>query len=474
MNNAKRVLTFALAVCSLSAFASCGSSSDSSSKVVDKKLKEDQQQIVQRLADDMKDVRDLKSNEIKWFSHWDINPTEAEDKEIGADLALFKTKYNGKINWVQTTWETKFDDLAALVMSNDSPDFIGADDMDVFPKGAIKSMIEPIDDYIDLSKPLWTDIKGATDQFMLGDKHYVSVIRTDPAYVFVYNKQTMEDNGYDDPAELFKEGKWNWDTFTEMCLDFTDAESDKYALDGWYYEKALQQSSGVPLIGITDGKLVNNISDPMIAKAQNMMYELQKNNVVYPKHENNWKLRGDAEGSGMATGLTLFYPIGLWALESAPSTTVNYGDVSKGEVMFVPVPCSADSDKQYIPSRVHGFSIVKNAQNPEGVAAFLECCRYAELDEAAHQITLDQYKDDYGWTDEMLEMRETIYDLSAQNPVFDFEQGVSADLNSICDTAIRGTMNPQESKSWSQVVQENEKAIDYLIDEAMTSMKEAK
>ena len=48
MNNAKRVLTFALAVCSLSAFASCGSSSDSSSKVVDKKLKEDQQQIVER------------------------------------------------------------------------------------------------------------------------------------------------------------------------------------------------------------------------------------------------------------------------------------------------------------------------------------------------------------------------------------------------------------------------------------------
>ena len=28
MNNAKRVLTFALAVCSLSAFASCGSSSE--------------------------------------------------------------------------------------------------------------------------------------------------------------------------------------------------------------------------------------------------------------------------------------------------------------------------------------------------------------------------------------------------------------------------------------------------------------
>ena len=64
MNNAKRVLTFALAVCSLSAFASCGSSSDSSSKIVDKKLKEDQQQIVQRLADDMKDVREQRNKVV--------------------------------------------------------------------------------------------------------------------------------------------------------------------------------------------------------------------------------------------------------------------------------------------------------------------------------------------------------------------------------------------------------------------------
>ena len=59
MNNAKEFLTFALAVFArFPAFASCGSSSDSS-QVVDKKLKEDQQQIVQRLADDMKDVREI-------------------------------------------------------------------------------------------------------------------------------------------------------------------------------------------------------------------------------------------------------------------------------------------------------------------------------------------------------------------------------------------------------------------------------
>ena len=151
MNKAKRICAFALALCAMVSTAACGSSSsdNSSSAAKQKKLKETQQEIVQRLADDITETRKLDNTEIKWMSFWDINPTASDDKEIGADLALFQTKYNGKITWVQTTWEKKYEDLAALVMSNQSPDFIGADDMDMFPKGAIKQMIEPVDDIID-------------------------------------------------------------------------------------------------------------------------------------------------------------------------------------------------------------------------------------------------------------------------------------------------------------------------------------
>lgn len=472
MNKAKKIAAFTVALCSAFAVASCGKGSDESTAMKEKKLKETQQEIVDRLADSMTETRELENSTIKWFSFWDINPTSSEDKEIGADLALFQTKYNGKVEYVQTTWEKKFDDLGALVMSNNSPDFTGADDMDLFPKGAIKQMIEPIDDYINYDTPLWNGMKTSGDNFSLQGKHYVAVVRNDPAYVVIYNKNTIADNGLDDPAELFEKGEWNWDTFSDMCVEFTDASAEKYALDGWYYEKALQQSSGVPLIGIEDGQLVNNISDPTIGKAQNMMYELQKNKVVYPKNENSWKLRGDVVGNGIGSGLTLFYPIGLWAIEDGLDATTAYGDISAGEVMFVPVPCDPDSDITYVPSRIHGYCIVKNASNPEGVAAFLDCARSCEIDEAAHQITIDQLKDDYGWSDEMLEMREKVYELSAANPVFDFEQGVSPDLNSICDTAIRCTMNPQETTPWSTVVQENEKAIDYLLADAIASMNE--
>lgn len=475
MSTLKRTAAGVLALALALSMAACGSSDDSStasSSMPEKKLEESQQDIVNRLADEMTEVRELENNEIDWFSFYDINPTASVDKEIGVDLALFQTKYDGKINYVQTTWDTKFDDLAALIMSGNSPDFIGADDMDVFPKGAIKEMIEPMDDYIDFSSPLWSDMKAANDQFMYKGSHYVAVSRVDPSYIWIYNKNTIEDNGFDDPAELYWNGEWNWDTFSQMCIEFTDAEADKFAMDGWYYENALTESSGKPLVGMENGNIVNYINSPELAKAQNMMYDLQKNEVVYPKHLHDWKVRGDVFGTGIASGETLFYPIGLWAIEDAPSVTAPYGDLSAGEVMFVPVPCAADTDNMYVPSRIHGFCIAKNAKNPEGVAAWLECTRYAEIDTAAHQITLDQYKNDYGWTDEMLEMREEIYKRAAEHPVFEFAQGVSTDLSNLTDGIIKGTMHPSDANTWTSIVSENEKALDYLIQEAQAQTAE--
>lgn len=472
MKNSKRIITGVLALLTALSVTACGSSSSGkgeSSSMPEKKLEESQQDIVDRLAGEMEDKK-LENNTIDWFCFWDINPTASEDKDIGVDLALFKTKYNGVIKWSQTTWDTKFDDLAARIMANDSPDFIPADDMDFFPKGAIKGMIQPIDDYVDLDSDLWADTKVASEKFVYNGGHYVAVSRVDPSYIWIYNTNVIADNGMDDPAELYKNGEWNWDTFCEMCKDFTDADNDKYALDGWYYENALTESAGLPLIDMVDGKIVSNIDAPELEKAQNMMYELQKNNVVYPKHEHDWKVRGDVFGTGIASGLTLFYPIGLWAIEDAPSVTEPYGDLSAGEVMFVPVPCAADSDTMYVPSRVHGFCICKGAQNPEGVGAWLDCTRYAEIDPAAHQITMDQFQNDYGWTDEMMEMREEVYARAAEHPVFEFAQGVSSDMSSITDSVIKNAMNPAGTKTWAQTVQENKAAIEFLIEEAQSKI----
>ena len=216
---AKRILACAIALTTALCSFGCGKGDEKNTTTTPPKtLQSHQQEVVDELAESMEFTRELESSTIDWFSFWDINPTDAEDKEIGADLALFQTKYNGKINYIQTTWEKKYDDLAALVLSNNAPDFIGADDMDIFPKGAIKDMIIPIDDYFDFDSELWAGTKPSADKFEFQGHHYVSVIRNDPSYVVIYNKKTIEENGMEDPAELFAQGEWNWDTFADMCI----------------------------------------------------------------------------------------------------------------------------------------------------------------------------------------------------------------------------------------------------------------
>ena len=107
-----------------------------------------------------------------------------------------------------------------------------------------------------------------------------------------------------------------------MCLDFADSEADRCALDGYWYGEALNDTCGYPLIGLEDGKLVNNMGKAEVGTVQDLMYNLEKNNVVFDMSSNNWKTRGDgANGEGLGSQLTLFIPIGTWALEDTPVDT---------------------------------------------------------------------------------------------------------------------------------------------------------
>lgn len=275
MKKAKRLLAGILAFTMTAGMISCGSEkkADSSSNDTGIKLNDEQVEQVATLADQLEDV-ELKNKTLKWIAHYDINPTEGsvEDPAIN----LFEQKYGGKIEWVQTTWDTRFDDIATHVMSNDSPDFFPSSDMDTFPKGAIKGMFDPIDgiEHLDLDSDLWSDTVDIMNQFTFNGDRYICVVSVAPSYLCVYNKTTIQENGYEDPAELYYEGKWDWDVFYDMCVDFTDADNDKYGLDGYGYTNAISETCGLPIIGYKDGQLVNNMKEPEIEKVQSFMYDL--------------------------------------------------------------------------------------------------------------------------------------------------------------------------------------------------------
>ncbi len=413
----------------------------------------------------------LKNKEITWLAHYDINP--AKGKAASPALTLFQDCYGGTIKYKATTWENRYNDLANGVLSGNGPDFFPANDMDTFPRGAIKEQFDPIDDYIDLDSDLWKDMKSQMDAFEFNGKHYVCVTKTVPRYACVYNKTTIENEGFDDPAELFENGEWDWDIFEKMCKDFTDDSQKKYGLDGYWYVKAISESCGVPLITLKDGKLVENMSDPELEKIQTRMYKLQKNNVVFPRSENEWKTRGNgANGEGLGSHLTLFIPIGLYALEADPDTTKTFGNVENGEVMFVPMPKDPDSDKYYISAKVDGYNFCHAGPNPEGVAAYMNCIKIA-TDNGGDKIYEQQLKDTYKWTEEMIEMRKTMYDLVVENPVYDLQDGVSQDLSAIMQNVSQATMiTGGDATSWTKCRSSNQKAIQWLLNDANKQIKE--
>ena len=87
-------------------------------------------------------------------------------------------------------------------------------------------MFVPYDDYLDLDSELWADVKDANDSMIWDGKHYVATVEvTGDNCAIIYNRKTIDENGLDDPAELFEKGKWDWDAFQDMLSEFVDTST---------------------------------------------------------------------------------------------------------------------------------------------------------------------------------------------------------------------------------------------------------
>jgi len=481
MKLVKRLSAASLAVLMAASISACGSSDSSGDAAANgdtttattepgKELNEDQKNQVASLTENENLKKtELANKTIKWLAHYDINPSAGAVK--GTELELFEQKYDGKIEWVNADWNSRYTKLASLVMANESPDFFPADDMDTFPKGAIKAMFQPIDDYVDLDSDLWKESKKYCDDFLFNGKHYIAVIYPEPNLVCIYNTKTIEENSLDDPAELYYNDEWTWDKFQDMCKTFTDADNEKYGLDGYWYGNAISQTSGKPLIGMTDGKIVHNLDDPEVAKAQDFMYNLEKDNVCFDRSSNNWSTRGDGTtGEGLGSYLTLFIPTGLWAIQNTPENVKIIGDVEAGEIMFVPMPRNPNGDgTYYMGSRVHGYNICTGAPNPEGVAAYLNCCQVAY--QKAANIGEEVLREDYKWNDDMIKMRDECYKLCAEHPIFDLQNGVSPELDAVMQDLSQATMiTGGGATTWTEAVGTNKAKVEWLLDQANTNI----
>ena len=55
-------------------------------------------------------------------------------------------------------------------------DFFYGGNWDAFPKGDVRGMFVPYDNYIDLDSELWADVKDANDAMMWNGGHYMAIV----------------------------------------------------------------------------------------------------------------------------------------------------------------------------------------------------------------------------------------------------------------------------------------------------------
>lgn len=404
-------------------------------------LAEEQQEKVNEVADSL--TGELENKTIKWMSFYDPWHPGTTGNTKPVSVELFETKYGGEIEYYPTSWDQRFNDISTSILGGEGIDFIAGSDLDSFPKGIQSGMIESYDEYVDWADPLWASVKSLNDQFELGGSHYVMATHASSGYVVYFNRETIETNGFDDPAELFANGEWTLDKFKDMLLDFVDEDNEQYGLDGWFNAAPLMYTCGKPAVQIKDGRVAHNLNDTDFERAMNFEYDLAKNGLVLDKSLFGWNTHIEFIGEGKE----LFYISGLYEIQQSPDIwTKTFGKAE--DVMFVPIPRDDKADEYYLHAGLDAYMLCKGSQNPEGVARFMECIIASYNDENTKTINIDKMKNDYGWSDEMIEMEATIAEMTAEHPVYDLMNGVPTDVSSIITNGDTGVNAPLGGKEW--------------------------
>lgn len=483
MKRLKKALSGVLALAMTAGFAACssegnpsgGNSADATTTteattttavtvaVNENELSDEQADALSNAMSQLQDV-ELENKEIKWLAHYDINPsTNGASKKV--ELELFERKYGGHITWIPTTWENRYNDLSTNVLGGTGVDFYASDTGNL-PKGIISGMFEPVDQYIDLNDAIWANTKTAMDSYKFGDKHFMFVTNVIANYFVYYNTETIEENGFDDPWDLYKSGEWNWDTFKSMLMDFVDEDSDQWGLDNWYNELALTYSAGVPTVQSVDGHLVCNLKDATLEKAMNFQYDLYNSGLVLPLEQFNWAIQPQMMGEKRE----LFCIGGSWEAEGDPETWSM--KIPPENLGIVPTPSPAGSDP-YQAAALEGYVLCKGAANPEGVARFAECTILAGSDPEAREIFRQKRMEDAHWSEDLVNRLEEINSLAKQYPVVDLAPGCSTDIASYttdggADVGIRAAFHGTD---WATNRESIADAIEMLVNEVDTNLQ---
>lgn len=447
MKRTKRMITVLLAVSALAAVTSCSKKGGSSSEPeTTTAVPTNTTEAVDTPSDNM---------DIVWLSDYDLN-TAANGKPSAA-LAAFQKQYGGTVQYVYADHNKLSTVLEAKIKAGEDVDMVPYIE-DFFPEGAMSSLYAPLDPYFEdmgmNEAGLWDGMKDVAEQFRYNGQHYVVPYSLSDPLLITYSRKMVKEAGLDDPCELYKAGKWDWNAFTSMMDKFVEKADGtrRYGINGWFGEAALY-STGSTIVKYDGAIFTSNLSDAKLDKAGALMEDVTKKQL-YAKQ---WQDCFPTDQS------TLFYAMGDWALGGSNARNPEM------DLMIVPFPKAPDADKYYMSCNFNAKMLTANSVKGKAVAKFLMCERYAATSEkyraAAKQQALTHLmsgnkNDKHYLTEEQYDALQSYLDPKNITPVFDYAGGMSPKIsgNGLYNYETRGVVKnlttallEGSSESWEEL-----------------------
>lgn len=266
----------------------------------------------------------------------------------------FQSKYNVKIDVRGIAGGEYVAGLSAAMAAGKPYDMVFMHGFD-YPSQITANVMLPLNDYV-TTADLWTKesaTKGGFSKSLMqatslnGNIYCMGGTYLNTPATIYYNKKLFADAGYDgadDPLALYRAGKWTWAKLYEMLSDIQDPSSGLYGMNSIspYYNHQFICSYGTDIAKLrSDGKLVQNLGDPQLYKALEMLqkYNYGEHRVTDPKNQfENGQTQFLNGTTAALLGNIGYYGAFTSAMDKQTYTAFGSKDKQKSNIGCVPVP----------------------------------------------------------------------------------------------------------------------------------------
>ena len=261
----KKTILLFLALCiALPVFSGCGGDGESSSQTASsKEYTEDDAFAGLKFTPDAN--LDLGGKEMT-FAVWGVVPDKTTPKyKRRYDLmARTEEKYNVKINWIASDIGNFIKDYTlSYTAGKKYADVMFAPSYDGFGVCKLEGSVLALDDYIDYGNARYA--RAGNNLLYVDGRHYSwmpdEISANSLGYSLTYNTTLLESAGCSDPMELYRQGKWNWDSFIEIVEKTTVIQNGE----------AIQW--GIGGSNLLDGIMASNEVTPIIMNTKEHKFE---------------------------------------------------------------------------------------------------------------------------------------------------------------------------------------------------------